>query len=228
MQNVVDGTELITLTLADFHHYNFLYSCFAAAALELGADDSGCTALNCTASQILFALQPPPRHLVLRCWLGLARNGGECSASSQAATEIINIFGPVGERDGMIVAAEQRLAARKVVFTPAQGQDLQDFASSVVCFFGPAGNGKTQRIIALITHVLAQHAVAPDSVLCIYATPTKKMAEEFECQLVEAMGSSEGIAPLGVDATGERSLRGAHSRGGAGSLKKRACLCVCS
>ena len=56
MQSVIHGTELITLTLADFHHYNFLYSCFAAAALELGADDIGST-------QIQFASQPSPRHV---------------------------------------------------------------------------------------------------------------------------------------------------------------------
>ena len=140
MQNVIHGTELITLTLADFHHYNFLYSCFAAAALEVGADDIGST-------QIQFASQPSPRHVALRCWLGLARNGGECSDSPQAATEIINIFGPVGERDGMIAAAEERLAPRKVVFTAVQRQDLQEFKSSVVLFSGPGGNGKTQRII---------------------------------------------------------------------------------
>ena len=142
MQNVIHGTGLITLALADFHHYNFLYSCFAAAALELGADDIGSTALKCTASQIQLALQPSPRHVALRCWLGLARNGGECSDSPQAATEIINIFGPVGERDGMITAAEERLAPRKVVFTAAQRQDLQNFASSVVLFSGLAGNVK--------------------------------------------------------------------------------------
>ena len=112
----------------------------------------------------------------------------------------------------MITAAEKRLATRKVVFTAAQRQDLQNFSSSVVLFSGPAGNGKTQRIIALATHVLAQHADDSDSVLCIYATPTKKMAEEFECQLVEAMGSSEGIVPLGSDATGSTDRFEEHIR----------------
>jgi superfamily I DNA/RNA helicase len=126
----------------------------------------------------------------------------------------------------MIAAAKQCLAPRKVVFTPAQSQDLQDFASSVVCFFGPAGNGKTQRIIALVTHVLAQHAIAPDSVLCIYATPTKKMAEEFEYHLVEAMGSSEGIVPLGVDATGSTDRFEEHIREEARNLLKNERACV--
>mgnify|MGYP000541596450 FL=1 len=215
MQNVVDGTVFVAVALADFHHYNFLYSCFAAAALELGADDIGST-----------ALQPSPRHVALRCWLGLARNAGECSASPQAATEIINLFGPVGERDRMIAAAERRLAARQVKFTAAQRLDLQGFQSSVVFFSGPAGNGKTQRIIALASHVLAEHAVSPDSVLCIYATPTKKMAEEFGCQLVEAMGSSEGIVPLGVDETGSRDRFEEHIREEARDLLKHERACV--
>ena len=226
MQNVIDGTVLVTLALADFYLYNFVYSCFAVAALELGADDIGSTAPNCTASQIQLALQPPPRHLALRCWLGLARHEGACSASPQAATEIINIFGPAGERDGMISAAEQRLAPRKLVFTPAQRQDLQEFESSVVLFSGPAGNGKRQRIIALLTHVLAQHAVASDSVLCIYATPTKKMAEEFQNQLVEAMSSSEGIVMLGVDATGSTDHFEEHIRKEARDLSEDERACV--
>ena len=52
------------------------------------------------------------------------------------------------------------------------------------------------------------------------------MAEEFECQLVEAMGSSEGIVPLGVDATGSTDRFEEHIREEARDLLEieRACV----
>jgi hypothetical protein len=54
----------------------------------------------------------------------------------------------------------------------------------------------------------------------------KKMAEEFECQLVEAMGSSEGIAPLGVDATGSTYRFEEHIRDEARDLLQNEQACV--
>ena len=52
------------------------------------------------------------------------------------------------------------------------------------------------------------------------------MAEEFECQLVEAMGSSEGIAPLGVDATGSTDRFEEHIREEARGLFQIEQACV--